>query len=368
MSTNVAERVYNFSAGPAVLPLPVLEQIQSEMVSLPGIGSSVLEISHRSDAFKAIIDDCKERLIRLLNVPDTHDVLFLQGGGRFQNAMIPMNFLQSPSETADYVVTGSWGKKSSDEVHHFGKLNVAFDGAPSKFNRTPTASELKLTDGAAYVHLTSNETIQGVQFAELPDVGGVPIVSDNSSDFMCGPMDVSRYGLVYACAQKNAGTAGVTIVIVRKDLMERAGDRLPGYLSYASHSKGGSMFNTPPTFSIYVTGLVCKWLEEEMGGLAASEKINREKSKLIYDLIDGSEGFYSGDAEKNSRSFMNVVFKMNSDELDAQFVAQAAEAGLATLKGHRSLGGIRASIYNAMPKAGVNALVSFMKDFANKNG
>ncbi len=361
------DRVYNFSAGPAVLPLSVLQQIQSDLVALPGVGSSILEISHRSPDFVEIINDARARLIRLLNIPDSHDVMFLQGGSRLQNAMIPMNLITDPSQTGDYIVTGAWGQKSAAEVKHFGRQNIAFDGGAHGFSRLPQSSELNLTDNAAFVHLTSNETIHGVQFAHYPEVGEVPLVCDASSDFMSRPTDIGKFGLIYACAQKNAGTSGVTIVIIRKDLFERANGRLPSYLEYAGHSKSGSMLNTPPTFAIYVTGLVCKWLEEEIGGLAAMEQINATKSQLLYDAIDSSDGFYTGHAEKASRSTMNVVFKLATTDLDAAFVEEAKANGMTTLKGHRSLGGIRASIYNAMPREGVESLVSFMQDFAKRN-
>jgi len=349
MTTTTASRVFNFSAGPAVLPVSVLEQIRDEMLSLPGVGSSVLEISHRSKDFDRIIEDADARVRRVLNVPDDYEVLFLQGGAALQNVMIPANLLTDKGQTADFIQTGTWGKKCAGEVKHYGKLNVAFDAADSNYNRTPEQSELSLTPDAAYVHLTSNETIQGVQFAGLPDTGSVPVVADMSSDIFCRPVDVSKYGLIYACAQKNAGIAGVTLVIVRKDLLERSGD-LPSYLNYSLHAEKGSRFNPPPAFGIYVTGLVCKWLEEEVGGLEVMEKQNIAKSNLIYEVVDGSNGFY----------------QLPTPEQDADFVAKATEAGMATLKGHRSVGGIRASVYNAMPVEGVETLVSFMKDYASK--
>ncbi len=368
MTTTTTNRVFNFSAGPATMPESVLQQIQDEMMSLPGVGSSILEISHRSADFDAILDDARSAVERVMNVPDTHEVLFIQGGGALQNIMIPANFCTPEAKTADYILTGAWGKKSAGEVKYYGDLNIAYDAGDTLFNHLPKQSDLKLTPGAAYVHLTTNETIHGIQFPSLPETGDVPIVADKSSDIMCGPLDVSKYGLIYACAQKNAGTSGVTIVIIRKDLLGRSGDRLPSYLDYAKHSKAGSRFNTPPTFSIYATGLVCKWLESK-GGVEKIEVENKHKSQLIYDVVDSSEGFYTGHVvNKAERSIMNVVFKMKSDELDAQFCAEAKDAGLTTLKGHRSLGGIRASIYNAMPVAGAEALAAFMKDFAAKNG
>ena len=362
------KRVFNFSAGPAALPQSVLEQIRDELVCMPGVGASVMEISHRSADFDRVLDDAKSRVSRLLNLPEDYEVLFLQGGAALQNVMVPANLLTTPDQTADYIVTGNWGKKSAAEVKHYGKLNIAFDGANEGFTRLPTQEELSLTNDAAYCHLTSNETIQGVQFKKLPDTGSTPLVIDKSSDMFCGPIDVNHYGLIYACAQKNVGIAGVTMVILRKPLIERSGDRLPSYLSYAKHSKGGSRFNTPPTFAIYVTGLVCKWLEDEMGGLEAMQDLNRRKAKMLYDVIDANAGFYQAHAASDCRSIMNVVFRMESDELNQKFLDEAANQSMTTLKGHRSIGGIRASIYNAMPLAGVEALAQFMQDFVSRNG
>jgi phosphoserine aminotransferase len=368
MSTSAVSRVFNFSAGPAVLPVPVLEQVRDELLSLPGVGSSVLEISHRSKDFDNILDDANEQIRRLANVPESHEILYLQGGAALQNVMIPMNLLTAPDQTADYIVTGSWGKKSSAEAHRFGNMNVAWSGADQNFNRIPSNDELQLTPDAAYVHLTSNETIQGVQFKELPNTSGVPIVADKSSDVFSEPINISDYGLIYACAQKNAGIAGVTVVILDKELLARSDSRLPSYLDYSKHSAGGSRFNTPPTFAIYVTGLVCRWLQEEMGGLEKVAEFNRDKANLLYDIIDENKDFYFGHAEPEFRSTMNVVFKTTSPEMDAQFLEQAKQEGMTTLKGHRSVGGIRASIYNAMPLEGVQALAGFMKDFAEKHG
>ncbi|MDG1873796.1 MAG: 3-phosphoserine/phosphohydroxythreonine transaminase [Mariniblastus sp.] len=367
MTATSVSRVYNFSAGPATLPLPVLQQIQDEIISLPGVGASVLEISHRSKDFDVILEDAQTRIADLLGMPETHEVLFLQGGSALQNAMMPMNFLTDKSQTADYIVSGAWGKKSAAEVHRFGNLNVAWDGKDSGYNCAPQQQDLQLTPGAAYCHMTSNETIQGVQFSELPDAGS-PLVVDKSSDMFAEPIDVAKYGMIYACAQKNCGVAGVTVIVMEKSLLERCNDRLPSYLDYSKHSKGGSRFNTPPTFAIYVTGLVCKWLQNEMGGLTGIAKHNEEKAKLLYDVIDQSNGFYAGHAEKDSRSTMNVVFKMADSATDDRFLEEATQNGMTTLKGHRSLGGIRASIYNAMPLEGVEALSNFMKDFASKNG
>ncbi len=359
-------RVLNFSAGPAVLPLAVLQQIQAEMVSLPGVGSSVLEISHRSKEFDRILDEAFASIRDLAQIPESHEVIFLQGGAHLQNTMVPANLITDSSQTADYILTGSWGKKSAEDVRHFGKLNVAWDGESANYFRTPNNEELSLTESAAYVHLTYNETIQGVQFRELPETNGVPIVADQSSDLFCQPIDVAQYGLIYACAQKNLGIAGVTILVIDKQLLKRSGRRLPNYLNYALHAENGSRYNTPPTFAIYVTGLVCKWLQEEMGGLERLGEINRQKAELLYNVIDGSNGFYIGHAEKSSRSIMNVVFKMSDEETDNQFLAEAKSEGMTALKGHRSVGGIRASIYNAMPLEGVQSLADFMQDFARR--
>lgn len=303
-----------------------------------------------------------------MGVPETHEVIFLQGGSALQNVMLPINLLTDRSKTADYIVTGSWGKKSSAEVLRFGNLNVAWDGQGTGFDRIPRQEDLQLTKDAAYCHITSNETIQGIQYHQLPELGNVPLVADKSSDMFSEPLDVSKYGLIYACAQKNAGIAGVTVIVLEKSLLERCDDRLPSYLDYSKHTGAGSRFNTPPTFAIYVTSLICQWLQEEMGGLAGIAKLNRAKAKLLYDTIDNSDGFYLGHAQPNDRSIMNVVFKTGSEALDDRFLAQAGESGMTTLKGHRSLGGIRASIYNAMPMEGVETLAQFMTDFSQRNG
>jgi phosphoserine aminotransferase len=369
MSTSSAiSRVFNFSAGPGVLPLPVLEQIQAEMISLPGVGSSILEISHRSKEFDLILQDAEQRIRALASIPKTHEIIFIQGGAALQNALIPGNFLTDKNQGADYIVTGTWGQKSAEDVPHYGKLNIAWDGKSCNYNRTPEDSELNLSPDAVYLHLTYNETIQGVQFPRLPETGGVPIVADRSSDIFNGPLNVADYGMIYACAQKNLGIAGVTILIVDQALLARSGNRLPYYMNYALHAKNGSRYNTPPTFAIYVTGLVCKWLQEEMGGLEGMAVLNQRKAKLLYDVIDASEGFYRGHAEKSVRSNMNVVFKMPTEEIDNRFLAAANDQGMTALQGHRSVGGIRASIYNAMPFEGVQSLADLMQDFAHRNG
>jgi len=364
----MTDRVFNFSAGPAVLPLPVLEKAQQQLLALPGVGMSVLEISHRSKAFSDINDAANEGLRRLLAVPDNYKILFLQGGSRLQFAMVPMNLLRGSGKPADYVLTGSWGKKARDEAENEGTVRVAWDGKSTNYDRVPSADHLDLDPNAAYVYITSNETIQGVQFPTEPETGDVPLVCDASSDFLCRPTPIDRYGLIYACAQKNAGPAGVTVVIIRDDLLTRGGHSLAGYLNYRNHADNDSLYNTPPSFGVYIVGLVAEWLAKDIGGLARMEAINRKKSQMLYDTIDASNGFYSGHAQPDCRSLMNVTFRLPSDELQNRFLTEAESHGLYTLKGHRSVGGIRASIYNAMPVEGVETLRDFMKDFQAKHG
>lgn len=363
----MTKRVYNFSAGPAVLPLPVLEEIQRDLLSLPGCGASILEISHRSKQFIAIMEQTEHRLRTLLNIPHNYKVLFLQGGGRMQFSMVPMNLLRGTGKTADYVLTGSWGKKALAEAKHEGETNVAWDGKAHNYDRLPPAGELKLSDDAAYVHFTSNETIEGVQFPTEPDFGNAPLVCDASSEFLWRPLNIERYGLIYACAQKNAGPAGVTVVIMEESLLERSSDNLPGMLNYKNYAENDSMYNTPPTFGVYVVNLVCKWLLEDIGGLEKMQQLNQEKAALLYGELDASGGFYQGHAQPEDRSVMNVTFRLPNAELEGAFLAAAAERDLASLKGHRSVGGIRASIYNAMPRAGVEALRDFMQEFREQN-
>jgi phosphoserine aminotransferase len=361
--SSTTKRVYNFSPGPAVLPLPALEQAQREMLSLPGLGMSVMEIGHRSSAFEEILQSAKDRLKRLLAIPDDRRILFLQGGSRLQFSMVPMNLLRGTGRPADYVLTGSWGKSALKEAQKEGDVRVAWDGKASGYDGLPADDELQLDAGAAYVHITSNETIEGVQFPVEPDVGDVPLVCDCSSDFLSRPVAMEKYGLLYACAQKNAGPAGVTVVVIREDLLARSDERLPGYLNYREHAENDSLYNTPPTFAIYLLDLVAKWLEEQIGGLAAMHETNRRKAKMLYDVLDESKGFYAGHAGPQSRSLMNVTFKLPSDELQSEFLDQARQRSLCNLKGHRSVGGIRASIYNAMPVEGVEALRDFMQQF-----
>jgi phosphoserine aminotransferase len=360
------KRLFNFSAGPAVLPVPVLERIRDEMLCLPGCGASVMEISHRSKQFIAIQEAAKQRIIRLLGIGAEYEVLFVQGGSRLQFSMIPMNLLRGRSQPAQYVLTGSWGKYALAEAKKEGPTEVSFDAASTNYDRLPLPSEMKLRDDASYVHITSNETIQGVQFqADLSTKA--PLVCDSSSDIFYRPIDISRYGLLYACAQKNAGPAGVTVVVIRKDLLERSNDALPGYLNFQNHAKEDSMWNTPPTFAIYVLGLVTEWLESTIGGLDAMFKINQAKAKLLYDVVDKFPSIYSGHSKREDRSLMNVTFKLPNDTIEKAFLDQAASHSLDALKGHRSVGGIRASIYNAMPIEGAQTLASFMTDFAQKN-
>lgn len=367
MSLNVAsDRCLNFSAGPAALPLPVLEQVQSELVSAPGCGASILEISHRSKQFKEILADAEERLRDLLAIPANYRVLFLQGGARLQFSMVPMNLLGADSHAA-YLLSGSWGKKGLEQAKKVGATEIVWDGADTNYDRLPTDSEWSVDPKAAYLHITSNETIQGVQFAKDPTVANdVPLVCDSSSDLLFRPVDVGQYGLIYACAQKNAGPAGVTLVIIREDLLERSQASLPGYLNYSEHAKEKSLYNTPPTFAIYVMGLVARWLQEEVGGLARMHERNLAKAKLLYDVIDESPDFYAGHAQPADRSLMNVTFRLPSDELQAEFLAEAASHNMSGLAGHRSVGGIRASIYNAMPHANVETLRELMVDFRSR--
>jgi phosphoserine aminotransferase len=362
----MAERVFNFSPGPAVLPVPVLAEVQRDLMALPGVGASILEISHRSKAFEDILRQAEVNLRELLNVPTDYAVLFLQGGARLQFSAIPLN-LAGEGKSFDYIVTGSWSKYAAQEAAKFGELRIAWDDKATNFDRLPGAADVKLNPQAAFVYYASNETIQGVQFATEPAVGSLPLVCDASSDFLSRPLDIRKYGILYACAQKNAGPAGVTVTIIRKDLLGRSRDSLPGYLNYNMHFKEGSMWNTPPTFAIYVLMLVTKWLMTDVGGLAKMEARNRAKAKMLYDAIDASGGFYAGHAQANCRSMMNVTFRLPSDEISAKFIAGAKERGLTDLKGHRSVGGIRASIYNAMPVEGVERLRDFMQDFRKQH-
>ncbi len=364
MSSPLPKRIFNFSAGPAIMPVSVLEQIRDEMMSLPGVGMSVLEISHRSKVFDEIIQTAEAKLRSLMGIPDNYHVLFLQGGASLQFSMVPINLLPA-NGSADYIVTGVWSEKAVKEAKKVGTVKTAGTTKAENFSRIPNQSELTLDPDAAYVHFTSNNTIFGTEWRTEPEVGNVPLICDASSDILSRPVDVSKYGMIYAGAQKNIGPSGVTLVIMRDDLLAKIPDGLHTMLDYRTHVKDKSLYNTPPTFGIYVIGLVAKWLEG-LGGLAAMEKMNQEKAGILYDAIDASE-FYRGTAEKNSRSLMNVCFRLPSEELEKDLIKQATAAGFDGLKGHRSVGGLRASIYNAFPKEGVAALVEFMKEFERKH-
>ena len=361
----MTERIYNFSAGPAILPLPVLERAQSEMLSLNGIGMSVMEISHRSKHFEPILRGATQGIRELLNVPENYKILFLQGGATLQFSMIPLNFLGA-GETADYVITGAWGKKALKEAKKCGNARAIFSTADDGFRSVPSEDELNFSADAKYIHYTSNETIEGIEFKYDLDGKGAPVVCDASSNILSKPIDVEKYALIYAGAQKNIGPSGVTLVIIRDDLIAQVPENQHSLLNYRLLAENDSMLNTPNTWGIYIINLVCEWLREQ-GGVSAMEKINREKAKILYDAIDASDGFYRGHAEKEARSLMNVTFRLPSEELEKQFCSEASAQGLDGLKGHRSVGGIRASIYNAFPLTGVEALVDFMKNFAQRN-
>jgi len=362
----MTKRIFNFGAGPAVLPEPVLEEAQRELLALPGVGMSVLEISHRSKVFEEIIQGAEADLRKLGSIPSNYHVLFLQGGASLQFSMVPMNLLPSGGK-ADYIVTGSWSKKAVKEAQKVGTVSIAATTEAENFTRIPEPSEWKLDPSAAYVHITTNNTIFGTEWQEDPEIETAPIVADASSDIFSRPIDINRYALIYAGAQKNLGPSGVTLVLLRDDLLARSPKTLPTMLDYNTHAKEKSLYNTPPVFGIYVLRLVARWMLD-LGGLEAIGKRNAEKAKLLYDAIDGSGGYYRPHAKPGSRSNMNVTFRLPSEELEKRFVSDAARNDLDGLKGHRSVGGIRASIYNAFPREGVEALVSFMGEFQSKNG
>lgn len=362
MTTN---RIFNFSAGPAVLPLEVLEEAQRDLIALPGVGMSILEISHRSKAFDEVIEGCEADLRTLAGIPANYHVLFLQGGASLQFSMVPMNILP-PGGSADYVVTGSWSEKAVKEAKRVGGVKIAASTASENYARVPKQSELTLDPAAAYVHYTTNNTIFGTEWHDVPDVGGVPLVADTSSDMFSRPIDVGKFGLIYAGAQKNLGPSGLTLVIIRDDLVSRTPASLPTMLQYGVHVENKSMYNTPPVFGVYVMRLVLKWLVKE-GGLSAIDVRNARKADKLYAEIDRT-GYYRGHAHKDSRSRMNVTFRLPSEDLEKKFAKEATAAGLDGLKGHRSVGGLRASIYNAFPEAGIDALVAFMKEFERVNG
>ena len=364
MSTTTA-RIYNFSSGPAVLPVSVLEQIQRDLIALPGVGMSIMEVSHRSKVFEDVIQKAEADIRSLAGIPSNYKVLFLQGGASLQFSMVPLNLL-TPGTTADYIVTGSWTDKAAKEAKKVGTVNIAASSEADNFSRIPRQSELKLTSGAAYAHITSNNTIEGTQWHALPDVGGAPLVSDASSDLFCRPIDVSQFGLIYAGAQKNLGPSGATLVIIREDLLARSTKQLHTMLNYAVHAENGSLYNTPPSFAIYTLGLVMRWLID-LGGLEAIGKINTRKAAKLYTELDRT-GFWRPTASRDDRSVMNVTFRLSTEELEKKFVKESTAAGFDGLKGHRSVGGMRASIYNAFPEDGVDALIDFMREFERKNG
>ncbi|HEY8048578.1 MAG TPA: 3-phosphoserine/phosphohydroxythreonine transaminase [Ramlibacter sp.] len=358
-------RVFNFSPGPATLPEAVLRQAADEMLDWHGSGMSVMEMSHRGKEFIGIHAEAEQLARELLGIPSHYKVLFMQGGAIGENAIVPLN-LMGRSGKADYVVTGDWSKKSAKEASKYGTVNVAASGEAGKFTAIPKQSQWKLDAGASYVHICSNETIGGVQYHWVPDVGSVPLVADMSSDIMSRPIDVGRYGLIYAGAQKNMGPSGVTLVVVRDDLLGHALPACPSAFDYKQQADADSMFNTPPTYAIYIAGLVFKYIKQH-GGLEAMAEHNRAKAKVLYDYLDASE-FYRNPVAPEDRSLMNVPFKLKDDALDDAFLKGAQARGMIQLKGHRSVGGMRASIYNAMPIEGVKALVAYMKDFEAQHG
>ena len=364
-TATTVKRIYNFSAGPAVLPVPVLEEAQRDLVALPGVGMSVMEISHRSKPFDEIIQRAEADMRELAGIPANYKILFLQGGASLQFSMVPMNLLTAGS-TADYILTGDWGKKALKEARKVGATNVAATTEDGNFKRIPAESEFKLTSGSAYVHYTSNNTIHGTEWHRVPDVGGAPLVCDASSDIFSRPIDVPKYGLIYAGAQKNLGPSGVTVVIIRDDLLARSADALPTMLNYKVQAENGSLYNTPPVFGIYILGLVLKWLKGA-GGLTAIDAVNARKAKALYDELDRTS-FWQPHADTDSRSRMNVTFRLPNEDLDKVFVKESTAAGFDGLKGHRSVGGMRASIYNAFPEQGITDLVQFMREFERKHG
>lgn len=357
--------VYNFNAGPAILPRPVLEQVQAEILDYQGRGMSIMEMSHRGKEYEAINAGAEHRFTTLLDLDADYRVLFLQGGASSQFAMLPMNFL-APGHTADYLMTGAWSDKALEEAQKIGSARNAGSPAEPGYHRVPRPDEVTLSDNSAYVHYTTNETIHGVQYNYQPDAGGRRLVADMSSDILSRPFDAHKFSLIYAGAQKNLGPAGVTVVIVREDWLEQAPRSLPSMLRYATFAKNNSLYNTPPVFAVYVLNLVLGWISDQ-GGLTAIERRNTEKARAVYDVIDRTEGFYRGHAERDSRSQMNITFRLPNEQLEQQFVSAAQAQGMVGLAGHRSVGGIRASLYNAMDQAGAQALAAFMLDFADKH-
>lgn len=360
------ERIFNFSSGPATLPLAVMKQVQEELLVYPGAGASIMEISHRSKTFAAVHEAAKSGIKKLLGLPDHYRVLFVPGGATMQFSMIPMNLMAGKS--ADYIQSGAWGDKALKEAKKFGEPRSAWSGKAENYIRMPKNAELNLNPSAAYLHFTANETIEGTEFFQEPEAGGVPLICDASSNFLSKPIPAERYGLIYAGAQKNVGPSGMAVAIIREDLLERTPAGLPVLLDYRVMAENDSLYNTPPSFGIYIVSLVARWLIEEIGGLEKMEAINIEKAKMLYAVIDGSGGFYRGHAIPECRSRMNITFRLPDETLEKRFVEQATKAGMHELKGHRSVGGCRASIYNAMPTEGVRMLCDFMLEFQKDNG
>ena len=358
------DRVYNFSAGPSMLPLEVLEKVQKDLLNYEGSGQSVMEMSHRSKEYQKIIDDAEANLRELMNIPDNYKVMFIQGGGTLEFAMVPLNLLRN-SKKADYVVTGTWAKKAYKEACKYGDIRVIASSEDDKFTWVPKIKKEDIREDADYVYITTNNTIYGTKYNYVPETGDIPLVADMSSNIMSEEVDVTKFGMIWAGAQKNVGPAGVSIVIVREDLIGFADEKVPTYLDYKIHAENGSMYNTPPCFSIYVAGEVFKYLKS-IGGVKEMERRNVAKAKLLYDYIDSSK-LFSCPVAKEDRSLMNVVFVTGDADLDKKFIAAAKEKGMINLAGHRSIGGMRASIYNAMPEEGVRALVDFMKAFEEEN-
>ncbi|RKX78000.1 MAG: 3-phosphoserine/phosphohydroxythreonine transaminase [Spirochaetes bacterium] len=358
-------RKYNFYAGPATLPLPVLEQIREEIVDFKNMGMSIIETSHRSKEYEEVHNDAASLIKELLGVPDNYQVLFLGGGATLQFSMVPMNLLKG-ERSCDIVLSGSWAKKAYSDAKKLGKVNVLFNGEDKSFTVLPDPAGVKPGNGSSYVHITSNETIQGVQWKDFPDTGDVPLVADMSSDIMSRPIPVEKFGLIYAGAQKNMAPAGLTVVIIRDDLVERSPDDLTAYLSYKVHAEKNSLYNTPPVFCIYVLKLVMEWVKKQ-GGISAMEELSKKRASVIYKAIEESDGFYRCPVDPSYRSDMNVVFRLSTEELEKKFIQEAAGKEMIGLKGHRSVGGCRASIYNAMPIEGAERLVEFMKEFSRKN-
>lgn len=362
----MSKRAYNFNAGPAALPLEVLERAQAEFVEFQGTGMSIMEMSHRGAVYESVHNEAQERLMKLLGNPSGYKALFLQGGASTQFAMIPMNLLTS-GKKAGYVMSGSWASKAVKEAKLIGEVYSAASTESDRFTRMPSQNEIQIQEDSAYLHITSNETIEGVQFSEYPDTGSVPLIADLSSDIFCRPLDIEKFGLIYAGAQKNLGPSGVTVVIAKEELLSAEAKNIPTVFRYNTHVSNNSLYNTPPSFSIYMVNQTLRWIEEQ-GGLEGIETKNRAKANLLYDAIDNSGGFYSGVAQTDSRSLMNVTFRLGSEELEKAFAKESEQYGFVGLKGHRSVGGLRASIYNAVPHENVAALVDFMGDFAKRKG